>query len=83
MKHARSDYDRIQDPAGKIPEAEPVFLIRGQNAFGGAVLRYYASLVRAANGDPEIVKATLQHANEMDAWLRKKLPDMPIPEVMK
>ena len=31
MKHARSDYDRIQDPDGKIPANEPVFLIRGQD----------------------------------------------------
>ena len=29
MKHARDDYNRIQDPAGKIPEDEPVFLLRG------------------------------------------------------
>lgn len=31
MKHAREDYNRIQDPAGLIPDGEPVFLIRGKD----------------------------------------------------
>lgn len=32
MIHARDDYNRIQDPAGKIPADEPVFLLRAQDA---------------------------------------------------
>ncbi len=39
MKHARKDYDRIQDTVGKIPENEPVFLIRGQDLAAPAALR--------------------------------------------
>jgi hypothetical protein len=35
MKHARDDYNRIQDPAGLIPEDEPVFLLRAQGAEHG------------------------------------------------
>lgn len=31
MIHARSDYDHIQDPSGKIGKDEPVFLIRGKD----------------------------------------------------
>ena len=41
MKHARPDYDRIQDPAGLIPDAEPVFLrksARYADNHGGAAL---------------------------------------------
>lgn len=31
MKHAREDYNRIQDPENIIPENEPVFLLRGKD----------------------------------------------------
>lgn len=34
MIHARKDYDHIQDPSGKIPLDEPVFLVRGQDPDG-------------------------------------------------
>ena len=34
MIHARDDYNRIQDPAGKIPADEPVFLLRAQDELG-------------------------------------------------
>lgn len=40
MKHARPDYDRIQDPAGIIPEDEPVFLLRGQDRYAAPQLRH-------------------------------------------
>lgn len=30
MIHARPDYNRIQDPENKIPEDEPVFLLRAK-----------------------------------------------------
>ena len=49
MKHAREDYNRIQDPSGLIPEAEPVFLLRGQDELAAPTLRYYADLC-IANG---------------------------------
>ena len=40
MKHARQDYnDRFQDAAEKIPDAEPVFLIRGQDQAAPEALR--------------------------------------------
>jgi hypothetical protein len=31
MKHAQAKYDRIQDLSGRIPNTEPVFLLRGQD----------------------------------------------------
>ena len=49
MKHARKDYDRIQDPENKIPDDEPVFLIRGQDTTAPAVLRYWAGLAAGEN----------------------------------
>lgn len=78
MKHARSDYNRIQDPAGLIPEEEPVFLLRGQDKFAAEALRYYAHLVKhQRDPDMRIYIATLQQAEAMDLWPKKKMPDMP------
>lgn len=76
MRHARNDYNRIQDPAGLIPEDEPVFLFRGQDKYASAILRFYASLVAADKPASPIVKATLRQADAMDAWGTKKAPDM-------
>lgn len=42
MKHAREDYNRIQDPAGLIPEDEPVFLLRGQDIFAPELVMAWA-----------------------------------------
>ena len=41
MKHARNDYDRIQDPAGLIPADEPVFLLRGQDKLAIKAMEAY------------------------------------------
>jgi len=80
MKHARADYDRIQDPAGKIPADEPVFLIRGQDRVAPAVLECWATLAAAAGASPQIVEAARFQANEMRHWqstCANKTPDMP------
>lgn len=77
MKHARKDYNHIQDPAGKIPEDEPVFLLRGQDKYAARVLRFYAARVEADGGDIEIVRGTRAQANLMDDWPVHKAPDIP------
>ena len=41
MKHARDDYNRIQDPAGLIPADEPVFLLRGQDKLAIKAMEAY------------------------------------------
>ena len=76
MKHARADYDRIQDPAGLIPADEPVFLLRGQDKFAAATLRYYADLVELGGADLSLVQATLRQSHLMDAWPKHKVPDL-------
>lgn len=76
MKHARDDYNRIQDPAGLIPEDEPVFLLRGQDRFAAEVIRHYAWMVENNGGDKRIVDATRKQADAMDAWIKHKSPDM-------
>ncbi len=79
MKHARSDYDRIQDPAGKIPEQEPVFLIRGQDKAAPETLRAYAMNAHRVGADNALVMAVLGHAKTMEEWQRRqaaKTPDL-------
>ena len=84
MKHARKDYDRIQDPHNWIPEDEPVFLIRAQDAIAPDVLDYYAATLQlrfnAFPGIDNIVKIVLHHAEEMRTWqktVKVKIPDIP------
>lgn len=77
MKHARPDYQRIQDPAGLIPAEEPVFLLRGQDPHASFAVRAWAAAVEDAGGSPEIVTRARNHADEMDAWpTKKQAPDL-------
>jgi hypothetical protein len=76
MIHARADYARIQDPAGKIPDDEPVFLLRGQDQHAAAAVRFYAELVEKAGGDAEVVRLSRMQADRMDALTRRKAPDI-------
>jgi hypothetical protein len=80
MKHAREDYNRIQDPAGLIPEAEPVFLIRAQDVTAPAVVEHWADLAAARGASNEIVIAAREQAMRMLDWQRLqkvKIPDLP------
>lgn len=78
MKHARSDYNRIQDPEGLIPEDEPVFLLRAQDRTAARVVRYWAYLQEQEyDGDPEAIDLAKGHADLMSRWERKKTADVP------
>jgi hypothetical protein len=79
MKHARDDYNRIQDPAGLIPDDEPVFLLRGQDALACMAVRYYAYLCEIHQA-PEIAARARAHAEWMAQWPKKKIPDLPAEE---
>ena len=76
MIHARESYNRIQDPAGKIPEDEPVFLLRAQDAAAGATVRAWADLNAELGGDPELSRLAREHAAKMDAWHFHKPADL-------
>lgn len=71
MKHARDDYNRIQDPDGKIPEDEPVFLIRGQDH--AAVSAIYAWILahEKNGGDPRLTRLALNHLELIKDWQKK------------
>ncbi len=80
MKHAREDYDRLQDPWGKIPHDEPVFLIRGQDRVGPLAVLAWAKLAEAIGAHPDIVSAAREQAGAMEKWHedhRIKMPDLP------
>jgi hypothetical protein len=80
MIHARSDYRQIQDPSGKIPADEPVFLIRAQDRVGPAAVAEWARLAADAGAGPDIIQKAFAHVSLMMAWQRKhgcKVPDLP------
>lgn len=77
MKHARPDYDRIQDPAGLIPEDEPVFLIRAQDENSAQTVRWYARRAESRGASPELIRMAREHADRMAAWPKHKVPDLP------
>jgi len=80
MKHARQDYDRIQDPKGLIPEEEPVFLLRGQDVLAPALLEKWADNLLLNGGNPKMAKLVYDHAKSMIQWqqtIKAKIPDLP------
>ena len=81
MKHARQDYNRIQDPENKIPEDEPVFLLRGQDRFATVAVASYLETLKANGLSGPIVDQTEKHLRAMKDWPVKKTPDLaPTPE---
>lgn len=76
MIHARPDYNRIQDPAGLIPEDEPVFLIRAQDELGADIVDAWAMLNEKNNGDHKLTELARDHAARMRAWPKKKKADL-------
>lgn len=69
MKHARADYQgRIIDQAGKIPEDEPVFLLRGQDLAAPEAVRAWAEENERLGGNHELSQSAREHADLMEAW---------------
>jgi hypothetical protein len=80
MLHARPDYNRIQDPENKIPQDEPVFLLRGQDNMAPELLLRWAAKLRLQNGDPKMAQMVEEHAQKMIEWqksIKSKRPDLP------
>ncbi len=76
MLHARKDYNRIQDPENKIPEDEPVFLLRAQDQVAAEVVRYWAYLHKVKGGDEAIEILAIKQARLMDRWPKHKPADL-------
>lgn len=77
MKHARLDYNRIQDPDGKIPEDEPVMLFRAQDELFAEVCVFYAGLLLQRYGARKAGMANiiLKHVLLANSWPKKE-PDI-------
>jgi hypothetical protein len=68
MKFTRDDYNkRIIDTAGKIPDDEPVFLLRAQDVHAPSTLRFYARLLEE-DGNNAMSDELLLHARQMVIW---------------
>lgn len=68
MIHAREDFNRIQDPAKKIANDEPVFLIRAKDKVSAPAVREWARLHWVAGGDIKLSHMALKHARLMEKW---------------
>lgn len=58
-----------------IPHNEPIFVLRAQDKLAASAVRYYAQLLARQIGHGDAVLHIIEHAEEMDAWPIKKLPD--------
>lgn len=80
VKHARPDYNHIQDPTGKIPESEPVVLLRAQDKLAVFALETWCKRAEQSGVDPAFIGTMRAHIEEMMNWPVKKLPDAPSAE---
>ncbi len=80
MNFGREDYNkRIIDQHNRIPNEEPVFLIRGQDSLAIKVMGYWVKQATKQNGGKptEAIASVKRHINVMRAWkYRKLLPDV-------
>ncbi len=80
MKHAQEKYNEVQDGSGRIPEDEPVFLLRGQDELAPSVIRYWVMcLAENTRGKPTHaqrlkIRAALDQADAMERWEARKIP---------
>ncbi len=80
MKHAREDYNRIQDPENIIPENEPVFLLRGQDICAPAAIETWIKEAKKYGAREDITDAAQKQADKMRIYqieIESKIPDMP------
>lgn len=80
MRHARSDYDSIQDASGRIPSDEPVFLLRASDILAPMAVDAWANMAILKNVDPIMISAAGKQAQLMRKWQTShgsKVPDAP------
>lgn len=79
MKHARADYNRIQDPHKKIPDDEPVFLLRGQDMATPAAMGAWLVEAERIGAKSDILDAVRYHLGRVIQFQSqyRKVPDLP------
>ena len=68
---ARVEKDRIR----RIPDDEPVFILRAQDELASGVVREWCARAEAAGVRSSMLFGARQIAEAMDRWPVKKLPD--------
>ncbi len=71
MLHARKDYNRIQDPWGRIGPDEPVFIVRAQDKIAPLVMRHWANMQRFFGGSIEMCEMVEAHADLTEKWQKE------------
>lgn len=59
----------------KMDEAEPFFILRGQDAFAAVLVRQWAEMAESGGVPPAKVENARQCARAMRNWTKKKIPD--------
>jgi len=59
----------------RIPEDEPVFVLRAQDILAPIAVRFYADLVQGATDDFRAAAQIRNVASLMAGWPTRKLPD--------
>jgi hypothetical protein len=85
MKFTREDYNRrIVDLEGKIPDDEPVFLLRAQDKFASVTLKKYCDFLEEEaimTNNLQLLamaKELREHAHSMLMWKYSHIPDKPV-----
>jgi chaperonin GroEL (HSP60 family) len=68
-------YGKVTLEKKKVPDAEPLFVLRAQDKLAAGVVKFYASQYKRATGDEEGTASILAQAEAMEKWPTKKLPD--------
>lgn len=59
----------------KVSDDEPIFVLRAQDKLAPMVVRYWAELAEAEGTPAEKVDEAVAHADVMEAWPTRKVPD--------
>lgn len=81
MKHARRDYESIQDLSGKIPDDEPVFLLRSKDKLAPIMLAIYMDLARANGADERFIELCGLWGNTMKRYAEEHYNGGKVPDV--
>jgi hypothetical protein len=82
MIHSRDDYQYIQDPTGRIPDSEPVFLLRGQDPAAPFAIRSYAQKIELLGADKAMVRHCVAQADAMEGY-QDELDNVHIPDLFE
>ena len=67
----------LEEEAPKIPDDEPVFLIRAQDKAAVATLDAWIHEANKAGATMDILRLVAEHRDRMAAWPTRKIPDLP------